>query len=81
MQNSNIFIIYPDASGSNVTLSPRLGVDEREPLYNSKAQVSLLEGSGISDGKMIANIRCMLIFLIPIHILRAKSLIGLVDQI
>lgn len=72
MRNSNIFIIYPDASGSNVTLSARLGLGEFEPQYNSKAQVSLLEGSGISNGKMTANIRCMLFFLIPIHNLGAK---------
>lgn len=81
MRNSNIFIIYPDASGSNVTLSARLGLGEFEPQYNSKAQVSLLEGSGISNGKMTANIRCMLFFLIPIHNLGAKSLTGLPHQL
>lgn len=59
MQNSNIIIIYADASGSNVTLSPRLGTGEFQPQYNTKAQVSLLEGSGIVNGKMTANIRCM----------------------
>lgn len=81
MRNSNIFIIYPDTSGSNVTLSPRLGMGEFEPDYNSNAQVSLLEGSGISNGKMTANIRCELFFLISIYDLGAKSLIGLADQI
>lgn len=80
MRNSNIFIIYPDASGSNVTLSPRLGMGEFEPEYNSKAQVSLLEGSGISNGQMTANIRCMLFFSIPKHNLGAKSLTRLADQ-
>lgn len=58
MRNSNIFIIYADASGNNVTLSPRLGVGEEEPKFNQDAQVSLLEGSGIADGKMTANVRC-----------------------
>lgn len=58
MTNSNIFIIYADASGTNVTLSPRLGAGEREPDFNKDAQVSLLEGSGIADGKMTANVRC-----------------------
>lgn len=80
MRNSNIFIVYPDASGSNVTLSPRLGVGEIEPKYNSMAQVSLLDGSGISNGKMIANIRCMLFFLIPTHSLGSKLLTGLADH-
>lgn len=63
MRNANIFIIYPDASGTNVTLSARLGVGQIEPKYNSNAQVTLLEGSGISNGKMTANFRCMLFFL------------------
>ncbi|MCJ1270938.1 hypothetical protein MMC22_010836 [Lobaria immixta] len=58
MTNSNIFIVYADASGHNVTLSPRLGVGEVEPGFNKDAQVSLLEGSGIADGKMTANVRC-----------------------
>lgn len=62
MQNSNIFIIYADATGSNVTVSPRLGRGEFEPKTDGdNAQVFLLEGSGISNGKMTANIRCMLL--------------------
>ncbi|KAJ5612860.1 hypothetical protein N7510_006054 [Penicillium lagena] len=57
MAGANIFVIY--ASGSdNITVSPRLGVGEIEPLFNPSAQVSLLEGSGIQDGYMTANIRC-----------------------
>lgn len=58
MRDCNIFIIYADASGSNVTLSPRLGRGEVEPKFNPDAQVSLLEGSGIADGVMTANVRC-----------------------
>lgn len=80
MQNANIFIIYPDASGTNVTLSARLGLGTTEPQYNSKAQVSLLEGSGISNGKMTANFRCMLLFLTPLQCLGAQSLTGLANQ-
>lgn len=59
MTNSNLFIIYADDTGTNVTLSPRLGVGEIEPNFNPNAQVSLLEGSGIANGKMTANVRCM----------------------
>ena len=59
MSGSNIFIIYADTSGSNVTLSPRLGQGEREPNFDNQAQVSLLGGSGIANGKMTANVRCM----------------------
>ncbi|KAJ5825956.1 hypothetical protein N7474_003094 [Penicillium riverlandense] len=57
MPGANIFVIYASGSG-NVTVSPRLGVGHFEPEFNPNAQVSLLEGSGIQDGYMTANIRC-----------------------
>ncbi|PGH16648.1 hypothetical protein AJ80_05150 [Polytolypa hystricis UAMH7299] len=57
MEGSNIFIVYA-ASASNITLSPRLGGGPSEPKYNPNARVSLIEGSGISNGKMTANILC-----------------------
>jgi hypothetical protein len=58
MAGSNIFVMYEAADGVNVTLSPRTGKGEFEPLYNSGAQVALLEGSGIVMGRMIANVKC-----------------------
>ena len=58
MSGSNMFIIYADSSGSNVTLSPRLGKGEVMPDYDKDAQVTLLDGSGIANGKMTANVRC-----------------------
>ena len=58
MAGANIFIMYADASGSNVTLSPRLGKGEVEPDYDTDAQVFLLEGSGIANNLMTANVRC-----------------------
>lgn len=58
MTGSNIFIIYADTSGSNITLSPRLGKGDRQPNFDTQAQVSLLGGSGIANGKMTANVRC-----------------------
>ena len=57
MPGSQIFVIYTSGDG-NVTLSPRLGTGTVEPQFNSDAQVTLLEGSGVSNGKMIANVRC-----------------------
>ena len=60
MKGANIFIIYSDASNNNVTLSPRLGKGEFEPEYDSAANVTLLEGSGIANGMMTANVRCEL---------------------
>lgn len=58
MAGSNMFLIYAGSDGQNVTLSPRLGVGLQEPDYNTAAQVSLLEGSGIVNNVMTANIRC-----------------------
>lgn len=59
MSGSNIFIVYADASGSNVTLSPRLGHGNFQPDYDGSTQLSLLGGSGIANGQMTANVRCM----------------------
>ncbi|MCJ1290354.1 hypothetical protein MMC34_001890 [Xylographa carneopallida] len=58
MKGANMFIIYSNSDGHNITLSPRLGAGNFQPDYNSAAQVSLLEGSGIANGVMTANIRC-----------------------
>ena len=59
MKDANIFMIYADETGKNVTLSGRSGVGNKDPVYPSTAQISLLDGSGIADGKMTANVRCM----------------------
>ncbi|KAJ6024688.1 hypothetical protein N7540_005485 [Penicillium herquei] len=58
MQGANIFIVYASSEGNNVTVSPRLGVEHVMPLHNSEAQLSVLNGSGISNGVVTANIRC-----------------------
>jgi Cytochrome domain of cellobiose dehydrogenase len=58
MKGSNIFMIYADAAGTNVTLSPRLGTGNSEPSADTTAEVTLLDGSGISDSMMVANVRC-----------------------
>jgi len=60
MSGSNIFVIYADAAGTNVTLSPRLGTGEQEPMSDNTAMVTLLSGSMISDGMMVANVKCKL---------------------
>ena len=60
MKGSNIFIIYSDAENTNVTLSPRLGKGEFEPEYDSAANVTLIDGTGIANGMMTANVRCKL---------------------
>ncbi|KAJ6110144.1 hypothetical protein N7486_002379 [Penicillium sp. IBT 16267x] len=58
MQGANIFVVYASSDGNNVTVSPRLGAEHVMPLYNSQAQLSVLNGSGINNGVMTANIRC-----------------------
>ena len=58
MAGSNMFLMYSSGS-NNITLSPRSGRGEFQPNVNSAAQITLLEGTGISaDGVMTANIRC-----------------------
>lgn len=58
MSGANIFMIYSNAAGNNVTLSPRLGVGETDPSLTSTANAVLLEGSGIQNGMMVANVKC-----------------------
>lgn len=56
MHGANMFVVY--TSGNNVTLSPRAGKGHYEPLYDKHAQASLIDGSGVHDGVITANVRC-----------------------
>jgi hypothetical protein len=56
MVGATIFVMYADGAG-NVTISPRNGVGHVMPLFNPDAQVTLLEGSGVSNGVMTANVK------------------------
>lgn len=58
MAEAEIMVIYANTVGDNVTLSPRIATGQSQPSYNSVAQMSLLAGSGISNGVMTANILC-----------------------
>lgn len=58
MAGSQIFVMYASADGKNITVSPRLGTGHVMPEYNKASQITLLEGSGIRDTRMTANIRC-----------------------
>lgn len=58
MSGSNMFVIYTSADGNNVTLSPRSSSGYDMPTLNSDTQVELLEGSGVSNGIMTANVKC-----------------------
>lgn len=56
MHGSNMFVVY--TSGDNITISPRAGTGHYEPLYDKHAQVSLINGSGVHEGVITANVRC-----------------------
>ncbi|RHZ48871.1 hypothetical protein CDV55_102007 [Aspergillus turcosus] len=58
MKNSLMILLYSDASGKNVTVSPRLATGETEPVYASSLAVDLLPGTGIANGFMTVNGRC-----------------------
>jgi hypothetical protein len=58
MSGSNMFLMYLSADGTNVTVSPRLGVGHVEPKFTEETQIQLLEGTGVSNGVMTANIKC-----------------------
>ncbi|GIJ86385.1 hypothetical protein Asppvi_005273 [Aspergillus pseudoviridinutans] len=58
MKNSLMILLYSDASGKNVTVSPRLCTGETEPVYASSLAVQLLPGTGIANGLMTVNGRC-----------------------
>lgn len=58
MDNANIFVMHSSADGTNVTLSPRSTTGHVMPTHNNATDVSLMEGSGISNGRMTANVRC-----------------------
>lgn len=57
MTGAHIFVVYTDGSG-NVTVSARAGQGHFEPQFSSDAEITLLGGSGIVGGSLIANVRC-----------------------
>lgn len=61
MAGANIFMVYSNAAGNNVTLSPRLGTGNFEPQSDTSAEVTLLGGSGLANGMMTANVKCQLL--------------------
>jgi len=57
MRGADIFLMYANET-NGVTLSTRQGTGHVMPMYAERNDVELLEGSGISDGRMRANVRC-----------------------
>ncbi|KAI1037779.1 hypothetical protein LB503_009416 [Fusarium chuoi] len=55
MSGSTMLVIYQDGSG-NITLSTRKGHGHDMPTYQAMSGIKLVEGSGVSNGSMVANI-------------------------
>lgn len=53
-----MFIMYADATGRNVTVSPRLSYGNTEPSYTSSINYTVALGSGIFNGTMTASVQC-----------------------
>lgn len=58
MADANMFVLYANGAGNNVSLSTRQGQAHGQPPYSDHAQITLLEGSEINNGFMKANVRC-----------------------
>ena len=58
MAGAHMFVMYTSSSGDNVTVSPRVGTGHVQPQHDDSSEIELLEGSGVSDGIMTANVRC-----------------------
>ena len=52
-----MFLLYQDGNG-NITLSTREGRGHIMPLHTQRNDVELLDGSGLVNGSMVANVRC-----------------------
>ncbi|KAG5801511.1 hypothetical protein H9Q71_013905 [Fusarium xylarioides] len=57
MSGSTMFVIYQDGTGK-VTLSTRMGHDHEMPDHSLMRSVRLIEGSGVMNKTMVANIHC-----------------------
>lgn len=57
MRDSTMFLVYADGDG-NVTLSTRRGAGYSMPQHMDIAGTELVAGSGVRDGRMVANVRC-----------------------
>ena len=67
MAGARVFIMYQDGNG-NVTISGRdggQGHDEPQVDAVLMAGLTLLEGSGVVGGNMVANVLCMFFFPSP----------------
>ncbi|KAI8938286.1 hypothetical protein NX059_005945 [Plenodomus lindquistii] len=58
MENSLMFVVYPNAKGDNLTLSPRLGSRSSEPTHTPIPTLTLLPPTTIKNSTFILAFRC-----------------------
>ncbi|KAK5109968.1 hypothetical protein LTR62_006335 [Meristemomyces frigidus] len=58
MAGANMFIAYTSADGKNVTVSQRSADGHNMPTEDSSSTMTLLDGTGVNNNTMVANIRC-----------------------
>ncbi|KAF2853995.1 iron reductase domain protein, partial [Plenodomus tracheiphilus IPT5] len=58
MENSLMFIMYPNAKGDNITISPRLGSTNSEPTFHPTITLDILPETQINDSQLILAARC-----------------------
>ena len=55
MKGSLIFVAYPSANGTGVTISPRIGTGHSEPEYYAAAHIEQLHDSTLTNANSVSN--------------------------
>jgi hypothetical protein len=58
MQDALMFVAYKSQSGTNATLSPRIGSGQIEPKHTEDVEIDVLEGTTVDDQSYFINARC-----------------------
>lgn len=58
MENSLMFVMYPNENGDNVTISPRLGSKASEPTFTPNVEIEVLPETKVNDSMLILHARC-----------------------
>ncbi|KAF9736896.1 hypothetical protein PMIN04_000574 [Paraphaeosphaeria minitans] len=58
MENSLMLVMYADARGDNITISPRLSTGHTEPSFSPAIKLDVLNGTGIYDEMYVLRAVC-----------------------
>lgn len=58
MENSLMFVMYPNKDDDNVTISPRIGSKNAEPTFTSKINLDILPGTTVNDSMLLLKAVC-----------------------